>query len=80
MILFMGNIRVSLGCTKMLSHEIGTVVQCAVVGPYTDIKTGYWGFEANEIRYFVCLLLAWIISRGAYINQNLQLEKAFARY
>ena len=51
-----------------------------VVGPFTEIKTGYQGFELNEIWCFVCLLLAFIISRGAYINQNLQLEMSFARY
>ena len=28
-----------------------------VVGPLTEIKTGYWGFEMNKISYFVCLLV-----------------------
>ena len=51
-----------------------------VVASFTEIKTGYRGFETNEIRYFVCLLLAVIISRGTYMNQNLQLEMAFSRY
>ena len=26
-----------------------------VVGPFIEIKTGYRGFETNEIQYFVCL-------------------------
>ena len=51
-----------------------------MVASFTEIKTGYRGFEINEIRYFVCLLLAVIISPGAYMNQNLQLEMAFTRY
>ena len=50
----------------------------SVVGPFTEIKTSY--FEMNEIRYFVCLLLALIISRREYMKQNLQLERAFAKY
>ena len=33
-----------------------------MVGPFTEIKTGYRGFETNEIGYFVCLLLALISS------------------
>ena len=55
-------------------------VPVTVVGPVTEIKTGYQGFQTNEIQYFVCLLLALIISRRAYMNQNLQLEMDFARY
>ena len=51
-----------------------------VVASFTEIKTGYRGFETNKIRYFVCLLLAVIISRRAYMNQNLQLEMPFTRY
>ena len=51
-----------------------------MVASFTEIKTGYRGFEINEIRYFVCLLLAVIISPGVYMNQNLQLEMAFTRY
>ena len=51
-----------------------------MVALLTQIKTGYPGFEMNEIRYFVGLLLAVIISRGAYMNQNLQLEMAFVGY
>ena len=55
-------------------------IQKVVVGPFTEIKTGYRGFEMNEIWYFVCLLLALTISCGAYMKQNLQLEMAFATY
>ena len=59
-----------------------------VVGLFTEIKTGYQGFETNEIRYFVCLLLALIISHLAYMNQNLAtgngfceiLKSTFAQY
>ena len=51
-----------------------------VVGPFTEIKTGYRGFEMDEIRYFVCLLLALIFFFMVDMNQNLQLEMAFARY
>ena len=29
-----------------------------VVASFTEIKTGYRGFETNEIRYFVYLLCA----------------------
>ena len=50
-----------------------------VVGPFTEIQTGYRGFEMNEIRYFVCLLICSKIIRTAYMRQNLQLEMAFAR-
>ena len=35
-------------------------LQALVVASFTEIKTGYRGFETNEIRYFVCLLLAVI--------------------
>ena len=50
-----------------------------VVGPFPEIKTGYWGFETNEIRYFICLLVCSKIIRTAYMKQNLKLEMAFVR-
>ena len=50
-----------------------------VVGPFTEIKTGYRGFEMNEFWYFVYLLLALKIF-STYMNKNLQLEMAFTRY
>ena len=28
-----------------------------VVGTFTEIKTGYRGFETNEIQYFICFLV-----------------------
>ena len=50
-----------------------------MVGPFPEIKTGYRGFEMNEIRYFVCLLVCSKIIRTPYMRQNLKLEMAFAR-
>ena len=32
------------------------------------IKNSYQGFETTEIRYFICLLLAVIISCGSYMT------------
>ena len=43
----------------------------AVVGPFIEIKTGYRGFEMNEIRYFACILVCSKIIRMAYTKQNL---------
>ena len=51
-----------------------------VVGPFTEIETGYQGFETNEIRYFICLFVCSKITRTAYMRQNLKLEIAFKRY
>ena len=56
------------------------IPKVVVVASFTEIKTGYRGFETNKIRYFICLLLAVIISRGAYMNQDLQLEMAIKTY
>ena len=49
-----------------------------VVASFTEIKTGYRGFETNEIRYirYACYW-QWLF---LYMNQNLQLEMAFERY
>ena len=51
----------------------------SVVGLFTEIKTGYRGFETNKIQYFVCLVLCSKIIRMLYMRQDLQLEMAFAR-
>ena len=56
---------------------------CAYIlmgGPFTEIKTGYRGFETNEIRYFVCLLVCSKIICMVYMRQSLKLEMAFVRY
>ena len=50
-----------------------------MVGPFTEIKTGYRDFETNKIWYFVCLLVYSKIIPTAYMRQNLQLEVAFRR-
>ena len=42
-----------------------------VVGSFREIRTGYRGFETNEIRYFVCLLVYSKIIRMVYMRQNL---------
>ena len=39
-----------------------SLADLVVVASFTEIKTGYRGFEMNKIWYFVCLLLA--------VNQN----------
>ena len=64
-------------CTMSPAHSADTLR--VVVGPFPEIKTGYRGFESNEIRYFVCLLVCSKIIRMAYMRQNLKLEMAFAR-
>ena len=40
-------------------------------GTVTEIKTGYRGFEMNEIRYFECLLVCSEIIHTEYMSQNL---------
>ena len=47
-----------------------------VVGLFTEIQTGYRGFETNEIRYFVCLLVCSKITHTAYMRQISKLEMA----
>ena len=51
-----------------------------VVGPFTDIKTGYRGFEMKRNHVLVCLLLCSENLSQAYMSLNLHLEMAFARY
>ena len=50
-----------------------------MVGLFPEIKTGYQGFEMNEIWYVICLLVCSKIIRTAYMRQNLKLEMAFVR-
>ena len=45
---------------ERVNVEPKSPLQALVVASFTEIKTGYRGFETNEIRYFVCLLLAVI--------------------
>ena len=50
-----------LPCSLEVNHKISQMLQEVVVASFTEIKTGYRGFETNEIRYFVYLLCAFKI-------------------
>ena len=56
---------------------INFVKYMLVLASFTEIKTGYRGFEMNKIRYFVCLLLAVIISRWGIHEPELKTGNGF---
>ena len=40
-----------------------------VVASFTEIKTGYWGFETKSGISYACSV-HWNIIRGAYMSDN----------
>ena len=51
-----------------------------VVASFTEIKTGYRGFEMKRNLVFRMLVLCMENYLQEYMSDNLQMEVAFARY
>ena len=51
-----------------------------VVASFTEVKTGYRGFEMKRNPVFRMLVLCIENYLQAYMSDNLQMEVAFARY
>ena len=55
-------------------------MQDIVVASFTEVQTGYRGFETKRNPVFRMLVLCFENYLQAYMSDNLQMEVAFARY